>query len=48
MVSVPSTTASTGRFAEPTIFSAILNASADIVKDQLILKDVGTIPQSTT
>ena len=48
MVSVPFTTGSTGRFPEPTIFSAILNASADIVKDELIPKDVGTIPPSTT
>ena len=36
-------TDSTGRFAEPTIFSAILNASAEIVKDELTPKDVGTI-----
>jgi hypothetical protein len=41
-------TGSTGReLAEPTIFSAILNANAEIVKADLNPKDVGTIPPST-
>ncbi len=42
MVSVPFTTASTGRFTEPTIFSEILNASSDIVKEELFPEDVPT------
>jgi hypothetical protein len=46
---VPTVTGSTGRkFGEPTIFSAILNASTEIVKEELTPKDVGTTPPSAT
>ena len=49
MVSAPIGTGSTGRkLVEPTIFSAILNAIAEIVKDELTPKDVGTTPPSAT
>ncbi len=49
MVSVPVRTGSTGRkFAEPTMFSAILNASAEMVKEELTPKEVGTTPPSAT
>jgi hypothetical protein len=43
-------TSSTGRFVEPISWfsSAILNASAEIVKDKLTAKDVGTIAPFTT
>ena len=37
----------TGRFDIPTMFSAILNAKAPIVSDELTPKDEGTIPPST-
>jgi hypothetical protein len=38
---------STSRYVGPIIFSAILNASAEIVKDELTPKEAGTIPPST-
>ena len=43
-------TSSTGRFAEPIslFWSAILNASAEIVKDELTPKDVAAVAPSTT
>jgi hypothetical protein len=43
-------TGSNGRFAEPIpgIFSAILKANAEIVKDELTPKEDGTIAPSTT
>jgi hypothetical protein len=47
IVWIPLATASTGRFEGPTIFSAILNAKAEIVSDGLTSKDDGTIPQFT-
>jgi hypothetical protein len=46
---VVNVTGSTGRkFGEITIFSAIINANAEIVKDELTPKDVGITPPSAT
>jgi hypothetical protein len=42
----PIATDSTGRLAEPTIFSAILNTRAAIVNVELIPTEVGTMPPS--
>lgn len=47
-MSGPTVTGSTGRkFGEPTIFSAILNANAKIVKEELTPSDVGLLKRLT-
>ena len=48
MVFAPTVASSTGRFVRLTIFSAILNANAEIVSEELTHNAVGTIPPSTT